>query len=357
MFSNHRLLSLLQLILLILTVDLLCGGFAVLSIKAGNGFLFYYPSLYKNITDTFLASENAAPPTGWLKDDMGRQQPSLQKRECGVALGDSFTYAEDVEDADAWPHLLSVALGCSIDNLGVGGYGLDQAYLRYLPLTRKDHVVIIGLYHHMLRRNGAASYTFFAGQGTDHLPTIDMTKPVFRLGGERLELIPRPVAPISRESIAAHHKLDFYEKFWTPLRFPFSISVVSAVYKHFFWPRMTTDIFSGNPRFEPVMAVSYKILAAADAMTNGRGARLVIAMIPTPADAANGRASYENMIPALNRAAPNACVIDLHPALHDLSMKIGVDMIHSKRGHYNAPANKVIAETVAKGMFDCGIVP
>ena len=47
-----------------------------------------------------------------------------------LAVGDSFTYGEDVGDLQAWPAQLQQLLGRRVLNGGVSGYGLDQIVLR-----------------------------------------------------------------------------------------------------------------------------------------------------------------------------------------------------------------------------------
>ncbi len=64
-----------------------------------------------------------------------------------AAFGDSFVYGSEVDNANAWPGLME-AQNPDMDvlNYGVGGYGVDQAYLRYL-LEGADlapHIVLIG---------------------------------------------------------------------------------------------------------------------------------------------------------------------------------------------------------------------
>ena len=47
-----------------------------------------------------------------------------------VAVGDSFTFGDEVNDADTWPAQLERTLGVPVVNGGVFGYGLDQITLR-----------------------------------------------------------------------------------------------------------------------------------------------------------------------------------------------------------------------------------
>lgn len=49
---------------------------------------------------------------------------------CVVAVGDSFTFGDQVDDAESWPAHLEVALQRPVKNGGVFGYSLAQAVLR-----------------------------------------------------------------------------------------------------------------------------------------------------------------------------------------------------------------------------------
>lgn len=47
-----------------------------------------------------------------------------------LAVGDSFTFGEEVKDDETWPAYLQALLGRRVVNAGVSGYGLDQIVLR-----------------------------------------------------------------------------------------------------------------------------------------------------------------------------------------------------------------------------------
>ncbi len=68
-----------------------------------------------------------------------RKSPALKsfgndKPPCLAVYGDSFAFAEEVSDANAWPDKLSGILGCKVLNYGVGAYGTDQALMRFEAL-------------------------------------------------------------------------------------------------------------------------------------------------------------------------------------------------------------------------------
>jgi hypothetical protein len=69
------------------------------------------------------------------------------KGSCVSLYGDSFTQGGDVSaDDKQWGNRLSRELGCYVANFGLGGYGTDQAYIRFLE-NRSDpsSVVIFGI--------------------------------------------------------------------------------------------------------------------------------------------------------------------------------------------------------------------
>src|SRR5690348_10974780 len=149
------------LLLAFAAVEAQSYAFARLSIANGNSFLFYQPDIF-DITKEQFATENTAGPLGW-KTDAARPQSTEHSPTCGSAFGDSMTYGAEVKDDEAWVHLLSELLGCNIRNFGVGGYGLDQAALRYEMTPPSGNFVILGLFIEMLRRDVAASWTFYYG--------------------------------------------------------------------------------------------------------------------------------------------------------------------------------------------------
>lgn len=67
------------------------------------------------------------------------------ERSCGSAYGDSFVGGAEVADDQGWVEQLSHLLGCRIANYAVGGYGTDQAYLRFREVRDNSPVVILGI--------------------------------------------------------------------------------------------------------------------------------------------------------------------------------------------------------------------
>lgn len=72
---------------------------------------------------------------------------------CVSAYGDSFVFADEVDDVSAWPNQLALKLRCRVANYGVNGYGTDQAYLRFTLMEDEAPVAILGYFADDIIRN------------------------------------------------------------------------------------------------------------------------------------------------------------------------------------------------------------
>jgi hypothetical protein len=100
-----------------------------------------------------------------------------------VVVGDSFAFGLDVADEETFSQRLEQRLGVPALNMGVRGYGTDQAYLmlslrgfRYSP----DVAILSIFYPHNVERTGRAFYSY--------------SKPLFTLVEDKLVLGNVPVS-------------------------------------------------------------------------------------------------------------------------------------------------------------------
>jgi hypothetical protein len=135
-----------------------------------------------------------------------------QKPACRVALlGDSYTFGEHVPYEKTWAHHLDQALGstCQVLNFGVGGYGIDQMYLRYTKDVRAwspDIVILAFINHDVDRALSVYSFLLFPHG------SIPMTKPRFVLHSNDLTIVNLPL--ISSDDVfqkASIRELPFIE--------------------------------------------------------------------------------------------------------------------------------------------------
>lgn len=65
----------------------------------------------------------------------GNGAPPPSGKDPILAVGDSFTFGDQVNDDETWPAVLERRLGVPVINGGVFGYGTDQTYLRMKALA------------------------------------------------------------------------------------------------------------------------------------------------------------------------------------------------------------------------------
>jgi hypothetical protein len=135
--------------------------------------------------------------------DMSYADHSVSRRI--VTVGDSFTFGLEGPFQDTWQFQLERTLGSEFDllNFGVDGYGVDQAYLRYVRDARPWHpaLTIFGFIQHDLRRSMTVySFISFPEWG------FPFAKPRFVLRGGKLELLnvplPAPSELVAKGSVA-----------------------------------------------------------------------------------------------------------------------------------------------------------
>ncbi len=108
-----------------------------------------------------------------------------------TTFGDSFTHGSNVGNKDTWQAIMeSGDSKLEVINFGVGGFGLDQAYLRYLheEIIYKSQFVLIGFMAEHIYRNVNSYRPFF------HPETrLPFAKPRFVIKNEKLSLVSNPM--------------------------------------------------------------------------------------------------------------------------------------------------------------------
>lgn len=119
-----------------------------------------------------------------------------------AAFGDSFVFGSEVADGDAWSAQMErLSPAIEVLNYGVGGYGVDQAYIRFCTegSDLASHVVIMAFAPDDMRRVTNVYRRFISHR------ELPLAKPRFSLiasGG--LRLLPNPLPqPADYERIAA----------------------------------------------------------------------------------------------------------------------------------------------------------
>lgn len=213
------------------------------------------------LTDTTIryAHQSYHADRGWdtrYKTPFGeRPRGHSYGRAALATFGDSHTFCEQVLDHESWQEYLSAELGQEVYNFGTGGYGTDQAFLKFREKFAlvETPVVVLGLVAENINRLVNVYRPFYyikTGQR--------VTKPRFRLVDGKLELVPNPVP--AEEFLSRLRDPSFIEKigrddYWynrndyPVFRFPYSrILVNKRMWTEFFYYKLGYAIDDLNPR-------------------------------------------------------------------------------------------------------------
>lgn len=285
---------------------------------------------------------------------------NLKASRFRVALfGDSFVHGDDVPLDESWAGLLEETVDAEVLNFGVGGYGNDQAYLRWLLVGQRysPDVVIIGFQPENCRRNLNIFRKLVNPESG-----IPFSKPRFVLENAALRLVNTPTVP--------------------PARIP---EVLSRFER---WPDREHEYFYRSADYEPSWLDASKTLSALVTLVEeaerrheletaffepGRaGAALCEAIVARFAREA-GRKSRVALLhlprkpnldslldgeplayrPLLARLATDSAVIDPVEALVEAARREGLgELFALGRHHYSVVANRVVARAVAERVAE-----
>jgi hypothetical protein len=106
-----------------------------------------------------------------------------------ATFGDSFTHGEEVKNEDTWQEqLIKLCPQLEVINFGVGGFGLDQSFLRYKNegILYHPQIVLMGFMPENINRSVNVFRPFYTAG-------IPLTKPRFILKNDDLILLPNPL--------------------------------------------------------------------------------------------------------------------------------------------------------------------
>ncbi len=215
----------------------------------------------------------------------GTQAPDLRI----VTIGDSFTFGDEVGDRETWParlEALLVAEGrrAEVVNLGVNGFGLDQAVLRFERdgVAMQPDVVLLGLQpENLLRNSNVLRPVFFPGTG------LPLSKPRFVRRGDTWVVFNQPAAGPEEVLATVRAPRDAplleHEGWWDD-RFragPWQASVLASLVATVLWPPEAAAGFRMTPTRADLG--TFLVDRLASAVADG-GARLVVVHLPRRED-------------------------------------------------------------------------
>ncbi|MHC2578241.1 hypothetical protein ACVI1J_009668 [Bradyrhizobium diazoefficiens] len=341
--------SALKLAAIFAAMEVMLWTFGMLSMNRGNPFRLYDINRLRGGIAANLDVERRGSPAGWPDGNfyIPRPQPPLSTPICGSAWGGSFTFSDDVADADAWPHRLSARLGCQVRNYGSDGYGLDQTLIRLRDAPNPEPLTIVAIAPPMILVDGIASWTFM--DLDDGMPRARITKPRFELTKEGSTLIPRPVADV--DAIFTHITSDMPSRDWTAFRFPFSLSVARAIHRKLRGPVAFNELgpTAATAEAQQLRQVAAAIIDKTAAVTRERNSRLALILLPDPTIGLDAGQQFADLRRYIDLDAL-ACVVDPTNELRHLSPQEA----STPSGHFSPAANEAIADAASRGLRACG---
>jgi hypothetical protein len=244
-----------------------------------------------------------------------------------LAVGDSFTFGDEVEDSDTWPAHLEKILNKRVLNAGVGAYGIDQAFLRAeLLLDKYDpDVVILSFISDDINRTEYSYYPF--GRGW---------KPYFDYGNGSLILrnVPVPQEPVPR----------VFRSFQTLRRVLGYSFLADAVLDRIARPDIERIHQDGDN-------VSVDLLVRMDRLAKDRRGQFIAIALPT-----NGRIGDNARLPNLVKRVreKGVEVLDLSTEMMKLQPS-HFQNLFLPGGHYSPAMNRWVAEHIAAFLQERGI--
>jgi len=250
-----------------------------------------------------------------------------------LAVGDSFTFGDQVSDNQTWPALLEQQSGLRVLNAGVFGYGLDQTVLRAERLLRslRPSIVILGMIPHDIYRCELSRL-------------MGAAKPFFSIepsGGLVLRNVPVPKPSGSgpgrlRMMLGRSRLIDMVMMRLDPSS----------------WLRQTE---AAQVEHQDGLHVACALLDKAGRLTAAAGARLVVLVQYTREELNEdpGRISY------LLRCVddPSVTVLDLRSELVDLRGRDPERFSSLFDGHMTAAGNYLVAGRLNEVLLEAGLMP
>ncbi len=263
-----------------------------------------------------------------------------------VIVGDSFTRGDDVSFEDTWGYLLEknlkkAGINAEVLNFGVGGYGVDQALLRWKKTGSlyDPQIIILGLPLENILRNGNLVRPFYAPS-----PMFPFFKPRFILEKGVLKLVDTPT-PTPDKIMSIVEKFDTWEyskyEYWYDRnkyqdRLFLNSRLISFCYSLFQETFFKKQL---HPK-EDLELLSLAIISAFGNELRSQGKIFDVLFLP----------SKENLnspsIPFLENLQKTETVISPRSRFLEEAGKSGARTLIPQ--HYSAKANKIVADAMTE---------
>jgi hypothetical protein len=282
-----------------------------------------------------------------------------------ACFGDSFTHCDEVRNHETWPELMQRAdSSLEVMNFGVGGYGLDQAYLRYQleGVAYDPQIVLIGFMSENINRVVNRFRPFYVPK-----TGMPLAKPRYRLDGDGLALVENPLPTIEAYRELLENPQVVLPRlgeqdFWFsrtyregPADFLATVRLLKML-RGAAGGGLPTSVGRVYNAESEAYRITVRLFDQFVAAVAGSGADPVIVVFPHRRDMQRvweGKScGYQVLIDWL--IGKHYRVIDLMHALEPLREKYTVhDLNH---GHFSPLGNQIVAEYVRTRLVDYGLI-
>jgi hypothetical protein len=342
-----------------------------------KGFL-YDPKTITESYDTYISRLN--PQLGWPSatsfvkygmDHSGSRIipafPDPDKFDSCISMyGDSFIEGAEAADDKAWGNILSKLLNCRVANYGVGGYGTDQAYLRFKYNKRDDSkIVIIGFYSDNIYRN--------VNQLRNLLVPYELflIKPRFIMTEENcLKLVPIPdLTKEDYQRLIKNPERYLQHDYFVPeglsgrmhLEFPYTVRILKSS------KRLLFRLISGNRSYEEfyqpdheskALQVTTAIIENFYQEAKAKGKYPLVLLIPALADIIKFKITkiwiYQTLMDNLVKS--NTEFLNIGPGIISSLNKRDPQRIYTKTNHINEQGQEIMANCVFEYLISQKII-
>jgi hypothetical protein len=330
-----------------------------------------YPARYRrdlspsrvqpSLARKFMESGTFDQDLGWDSNPIARNYIK-DKSYLAQSYGASFTLGQEVDEAETWQHQFEQRTGKAILNLGVMGYGLDQAVLKFEKYGAKypTPYAILDLYAFEYRRvlSYQAYYHFYGGSFLYAFKPIfipgkggfELKKPPCDNADRLVDILQNP--PEELRSFLRDHDDGYQtnsEK--PPFSFPYSLNFCRTLPE--WWE--TRRVARGQHDYFFVNALSLELCKylvdrfVADCRAQKTKPLCLITYGPDDLRIFR-RGGHRWDRPLLDHLKErNIPIVDAAEfVLNKLQAGFDIDSLAAPEGHFNGSGNKLIAEALAE---------
>lgn len=371
MIKKNKVQNYLLLIFFLIFISEIVSFFFIKFFLVNYGIVYDHNNVDKNY-ENYLKSRHQI--LGWdnstgqvkekLIDNYGARRDysgNARLKPCIDVYGDSFTYGY-YKAKKAWPSLLSGLVNCRVRNFGVGGFGSDQAYIKFQINKNHSNIVFLNHLSENIIRN-VNQYRNFIYPSERY-----KFKPRYILEDNKLKLISLPKIPKEKISDYLINPQNYLKheyfipngpsgiQYWN---FPYTVRILNS-FKH--W-HIKQKIKNNDAKYSEFynenhssngLNLTFEIMSDFYKSSKSKGLIPIVTVFPTCKDLKffekNNKFPYENLINMFKRE--NYKFIDFGGKFVNKSNGNFNKYFQTCSGHYNEKGEALVAQIIFEYLKD-----